>query len=270
MAVVTLSTDIGERDFIIGAFKGRLLSLQTALQIADISHELSFAEAAYVCPKAFSYYAENAIHMALVNLFQFKPTHFLIAKYNKQFIFCPDNGILTMICKQKPTQVFKITIPQENPTINTIRYLSAFAEAANKLISDNYDLQFGEPFDNFIERYPMRPSFNGSSVEAQIIFIDKFENVVVNISRQEFEEYRQGRKFKINVGKEIISRIDDNYSMVDEDEPLAACFNSAEMLELSIKHGNMASLFGLRSFREENKSALTPDWFYQSVRIYFE
>ena len=269
MAVVTLSTDMGMHDFIIGAFKGQLLSLQPTLQIVDISHELGFAEAAYICSKAFQYYPPNTIHMALVDLFQSKPAHFLIAEYNNQFIFCPDNGILTMICKQKPTQVFKVILPQEKSAINTIRYLSAFAEAAHQLISENYALQFGEPFDDFAERYPMRPSFNGNVVEAQIIFIDKFENVVVNISRQEFEEYRQGRKFKISFGKEIISRIDDNYGTAEEEEYLA-CFNSAEMLELSIKHGNMASLFGLQSFKEESKNILSTNWFYQSVKIYFE
>jgi len=270
MAVVTLSTDIGMHDFIIGAFKGQLLSLQPTLQMADISHELhNFAEAAYICSKAFPYYPKNTVHIVLINLFQFKPTHFLIAQYNNQFIFCPDNGILTMICKQKPAQVFKVIIPQENSAINTICYLSALAEAVDKLISENYAVQFGEPFDNFTERYPMRPGFNGNSVEAQIIFIDKFENVVVNISKQEFEEYRQGRKFKISFGKEIIDHIDDNYGTA-EDEEYLACFNSAEMLELSIKHGNMASLFGLQSFSEESKNALSSNWFYQSVKIYFE
>ncbi|ANI88966.1 hypothetical protein A9P82_06455 [Arachidicoccus ginsenosidimutans] len=272
MAIVTLSTDIGTYDFITGAFKGQLLSLHPALQVVDISHDLSssnFAEAAYICQNAFKHFPGETIHIVIVNLFEFKPTHFLIAKYRSQYILCPDNGILTMIYKQKPAEVFKVNISHQAP-LNTLQYLSAFAAATSKLVLGKYPLQIGEEFTNFTERYPMRPSFGGNWLEGQIIFIDKFENVVVNISKEEFEEYRDGRNYKISFGRNnIIDRIQENYSTVASEEFLAH-FNSAGMLELSVKNGNLASLFGLQGYNEENSSQKARTWFYQSIRIFFE
>lgn len=282
MAIITLSTDIGNYDFIIGSFKGQLLSLHPGLQITDISHDLSstnFAEVAYICQNAFKYYPGNTIHIVLVNLFEFRPKHFLIVKYNNGYVLCPDNGILTMICKQKPTEVFRVVLNQDEP-ISTLRFLSAFAAAANKLALGKYPLQIGEKYNDFLERYPMRPTFGGDWIEGQIIFIDKFENVVVNISKEEFGEYSRGRRFKIAFGRnQVISNIHDNYGSAPNEECIA-CFNSAGMLELSVRNGNIASLFGLQGYKDEinsmqnvhnrNTSANAKNWFYQSVKIYFE
>lgn len=282
MAIITLSTDIGNYDFIIGSFKGQLLSLHPGLQIADISHDLSstnFAEVAYICQNAFKYYPENTIHIVLVNLFEFKPRHFLIVKYNNGYMLCPDNGILTMICRQKPSEVFRVVLDTDE-AVTTLRFLSAFAAAANKLALGKYPLQIGEKYSDFLERYPMRPTFGGDWIEGQIIFIDKFENVVVNISKEEFDEYSQGRKFKIAFGRnQVISGIHDNYGSAPNEECIA-CFNSAGMLELSVRNGNIASLFGLQGYKDEinsmqnmhnrNAAANAKNWFYQSVKIYFE
>ncbi|MDE1190923.1 MAG: SAM-dependent chlorinase/fluorinase [Arachidicoccus sp.] len=278
MAIVTLSTDIGNYDFIIGSLKGQLLSLHPALQIVDISHDLSssnLAESAYICRNAFRYYPENTIHIVLVNLFEFKPTHLLVTKYGNGFLLCPDNGILTMICRQKPNEVIKVSLLQNEP-VTSLRFLAEFAAAATKLALGKYPLQLGEQFTEFCERYPMRPSFGGNWIEGQIIFIDKFENVVVNISKEEFEEYSQGRKFDITFGRsQIISHIHENYGVAPNEECIA-CFNSAGMLELSVKNGNIASLFGLQGYKDEINTihrnisnANAKNWFYQSVKIYF-
>ena len=72
MAVITLSTDIGQSDFIIGAIKGQLISAIPAATIIDITHQLSpqnYQQAAYVCTNAFSYYPSGSFHILLINFF---------------------------------------------------------------------------------------------------------------------------------------------------------------------------------------------------------
>lgn len=283
MAIITLSTDIGVNDFITGAFKGQLLNLDSTLNIVDISHQLSssnFTEVAYICENAFKYYPDGAIHIILVNMFEFNFSHVLLARYGQQFILCPDNGILTMIFKEKPKEVFKVPV-DSNSDINTINYLSVIAMIVQKLASGRYPIQIGEKFEGFMERYPLRPMVGENWIEGQIIFIDKFENVVVNISREEFESSRRGRNFKISFARDnIIEGLKENYANANSDDCIA-CFNSADMLELSIKNGNMAGLFGLQGYKEENKisqefinSGLQNNskrnWFYHTIRVFFE
>ena len=64
MAIVTLSTDIGQQDYIVGAIKGQLLSENKNIIIADICHYLSqsnFPEAAYICGNAFTHFPQKTI-----------------------------------------------------------------------------------------------------------------------------------------------------------------------------------------------------------------
>ena len=88
----------------------------------------------------------------------------------------------------------------------------------------------------------------------------------VNITRQQFEEQRQGRKFRISFTRgEIIDRISETYADVTEGEKLAL-FNSAGYLEIAINKGNAAGLFGLKGFSEKLRQAQLS---YQTVRVYF-
>jgi S-adenosylmethionine hydrolase len=78
-------------------------------------------------------------------------------------------------------------------------------------------------------------------MEGQILFIDHFENVVINITREEFEEQRKGRRFRIMFKRnETIDTISADYTGVPESEILA-WFNSAGYLELAI-----ISYYGIR------------------------
>ena len=111
-------------------------------------------------------------------------------------------------------------------------------------------------------------------IEGQIIFIDNFENVIVNITKEEFEEQRKGRSFKVVFKRdEVIDKISDTYADVPEGEKLAL-FNSANYLEIAINKGNAAGLFGLQGFSEKQNQAqnqyLNNRLFYQTVKVYFD
>ena len=70
--------------------------------------------------------------------------------------------------------------------------------------------QIGIPDIPYIEKYHLRPQLGENWIEGQIIFIDNFENVVVNITREEFEEQRKGRSFRIVFKRdEVIDRISE-------------------------------------------------------------
>jgi S-adenosylmethionine hydrolase len=111
-------------------------------------------------------------------------------------------------------------------------------------------------------------------IEGQIIFIDHFENVVVNITRDDFEAQRKGRSFKIVFKRdEVIDKISETYADVPEGEK-TAIFNAAGYLEIAINKGNAAGLFGLQGYADKGGSAPSQfhqsRLFYQTVKIHFE
>lgn len=273
MPLLTLTTDIGQNDYIIGAIKGQLITVNPILNIVDITHSLSpynYPQTAYICSNAYKYFPEATFHIVIVNLFESLPSHALIAHYNRQYIICPDNGILTMITGVKPAEMVAVKVSTAKG-FSTLQYTQAVANAVAYLSSGKTMYDIGEPVETIEEKYPLRSTIGSNWIEGQIIFIDNFENVVVNITKEEFEEQRKGRAFQIMFTRnEIINTLSENYASVTPGEKLA-WFNSAGYLEIAVNKGNMAGLFGLQGFADNlQSSALQNKWFYQTVRIFFE
>ena len=276
MPILTLTSDIGQQDFLTGAVKGQLLQASDLFSLVDISHQISpfnYPQAAYVCRNAIKNFPVGTFHLILVNLFDEKPEHMLIAEHNGHYIVCGDNGLLTMILEEIPQKVVALDL-EKSQTKNTLYCTTVFAKAFNDIANGKTLDQIVDPSVSIQVKNPLRPLLGSNWMEGQIIFIDNFENVIVNITREDFEEQRKGRSFKIVFKRdEVIEKICDTYADAQEGEKLAL-FNSADYLEIAINKGNAAGLFGLQGFSEKQNQAqhqyLNNRLFYQTVKVYFE
>jgi S-adenosylmethionine hydrolase len=275
MPLLTLTSDIGHQDYLVGAVKAQLLKVNPDFTLVDISHNIppfNYPHAAYVCRNAARNFPPHSYHVILVNLFESKPEQILLAFHNDQYYLCGDNGLLTMILEEKPELI--IGIPLSKTITKNILYLAeVMAGTINQLVKGESIKNIGQSDVEYIEKNPLRPMFSDNWIEGQIIFIDNFENVIVNITRTRFEEQRKGRHFKIVFKRdEMIESISESYADVAEGEKLAL-FNSAGYLEIAINKGNAAGLFGLKGFSEktkQNSSFMQNQLFYQTVKVYFE
>ncbi|GAC1381948.1 MAG: SAM-dependent chlorinase/fluorinase [Ginsengibacter sp.] len=275
MPVITLTSDIGRQDFLVGAIKGKLFENNDNLQIVDISHDIppfNYPQAAYVCRNSIKNFPKGTIHLIFVNLFESKPDHLLLIKHHDQYIGCADNGLITMILEELPEKIVALPLSKTEHK-NTIYCASIFADAIKKLESGKTLDEIGDNSVSINVKNHLRPLSGPNWLEGQIIFIDNFENVIINITREEFEEQRKGRSFKIVFKRdEIIDKISDTYADVPESEKLAL-FNSASYLEIAINKGNAAGLFGLQGYSESNNTQnqyLQNKLLYQTVKIFFE
>lgn len=270
MAIVTLTSDIGQQDYLIGAVKGQLLQINPAFQLVDISHGLSpfnFSQAAYICRNAIKNFPPYSYHILLINLFNKKPEKLLMAFHNEQYILCADNGLLTMILEEKPEFLIGLQLDRSQH-MNTLQCARIMGRAINRMLNGDGLQDIGELDTSYVEKHALKPLLGENWIEGQILFIDNFENVVVNITRWQFEEQRKGRSFTITFKRdETITAISETYADVLEGEKLAL-FNSANYLEIAINKGNAAGLFGLQGFNDKDQN-LQSRLFYQTVRILF-
>jgi hypothetical protein len=275
MALITLTSDIGRQDFLTGAVKGQLLQVSPEFKIVDISHELSpfnYPQAAYVCRNAIKNFPPKTFHIVLVNLFDKRPEHLLLIEHNDQYIGCADNGLITMILEETPQKMVALSLdPSEQK--NTLYCSKIFAKAYQNILDGKTLEECGDPEVSIEVKNPLRPLLREKYMEGQIIFIDNFENVIINITKEEFEEQRRGRSFKIVFKRdEIIEKISESYADVHESEKLAL-FNSANYLEIAINKGNAAGLFGLEGYSEKvsvQTQYMQNRLLYQTVKIYFD
>ena len=275
MALITLTSDIGRQDFLTGAVKGQLLKTNSEFRIFDISHELSpfnYPQAAYVCRNAIKNFPPETFHIVMVNLFDKKADHLLLVKHNDQYIGCADNGLITMILEELPQKIVALPLDSSKQK-NTLNFVSVLAKAFQSILDGKSFEECGNPEISIEVKNPLRPLRGEKFIEGQIIFIDNFENVIINITKEEFEEQRRGRSFKIVFKRdEIIEKISETYADVHESEKLAF-FNSANYLEIAVNKGNAAGLFGLEGYKEKTNMQtqyMQNRLLYQTVKIYFE
>ncbi len=270
MPIVTLTSDIGQQDYLVGAVKGQLLQINPAFTLVDISHHLTpfnISQAAYICRNAIRNFPPFSFHLVLVNLFDQPPVQLLAAFHKNQYILCADNGLLPMILEEKPEMV--IGLPLAKVAVkNTLYCTRVMGETVEKLQAGMPLPEIGNPDAAYTDKTPLRPLLGDNWMEGQILFIDHFENIVVNITQEQFEEQRKGRSFRIIFKRdEVISTISETYASVKEGEKLAL-FNAAGYLEIAINKGNAAGLFGLQGFSERSHNQQTR-LFYQTVKIQF-
>lgn len=270
--LITLTSDIGWQDYLVGAAKGRILQAIPGAGIADVSHQLTpfnYPQAAYVCQNAFKNFPDFTYHIVLVNLFETKPKQLLLAFHNNQYLLCADNGLLTMITETRPELVIGLPF-QLGRVIDTLHCIDVFAAAIAALAAGNKLETIGEPDTAFTEKTPIKPSVGPDWMEAHVIFIDHFENVVLDVTRDNFDEVRKGRNFRIEFrNKQFINQLSQTYADAAHGDALAL-FNAAGYLEISINKGNAAGLLGLNSFVEQaSNSYLQNRLFYNTVKIFF-
>ncbi|HSC52130.1 MAG TPA: SAM-dependent chlorinase/fluorinase [Phnomibacter sp.] len=272
MPIITLTSDIGDKDYLVGAIKGRLWRSNKAFQIADISHNITpfqFGEAAYFIRSAFHHFPEYSWHIILVNMFDNANPRCLLAFHEGHYFVCPDNGLLPMIFDGDPP--LSITLPLTPAQIpDMMQWIDEIAKAILRMDAGASFQSLGTETEQMVSRNNLKPNFSDDWIEGRIILIDRFENVVVNINRELFEGVRKGRSFQIafKAGDQI-NQISDHYGQVNEGDKLAF-FNSAGYLEIAVNKGNAAGLFGLKAYNSSaSDQFLKSRLFYQTVRIFF-
>lgn len=277
MPLLTLTSDIGVQDFMPAAIKGQIMQADAGFNIIDVTHLLSpfnYPQAAYVCRNAIKNFPPGTFHLILINLFDEKCDHLLLIEHNGHYIGCADNGLITMILEEAPQKITALTLEKNQPR-NVLYCTGVFAKAFSKLAGGTAFSDIGYHDISIKVKNPLRPMLGNNWIEGQIIFIDNFENVIVNISKDEFEEQRKGRRFSIVFKRdESIEKISETYADVPEGEKVAL-FNAAGYLEIAINKGNAAGLFGLQGFSERQQQVLQVQFsnnhiFYQTVKVYFQ
>jgi len=275
LPLITLTSDIGHQDYLVAAMKAKLLQIDSGFTLIDISHNISpfnYPQAAYICRSAFRNFPEYTYHIILVNLFEKKPDQLLLAFHENQYFLCADNGLLNMILEDKPELVIGIPL-DKTANKNTIYCVEMMGKVIQQLVNGESLRNIGIADIEYSEKNHLQPLLDNNWIEGQIIFIDNFENVIVNITRDQFEQQRKGRSFRIVFKRdEVIDRISESYADVNPGEKLAL-FNSASYLEIAINKGNAAGLFGLKGFSEKSMQVtgiMQSQIFYQTVRVYFE
>ncbi|WP_034040329.1 SAM hydrolase/SAM-dependent halogenase family protein [Wocania ichthyoenteri] len=265
MAIITLTTDFGEKDHFAGATKGAIYSELPDVKIVDISHSVSpfsIPEAAYIIQNAYNSFPKGTIHIIGIDS-EINPENKHIAlKLDDHFFICANNGIMSMICSEiAPEKIVEINIHDRIQT--SFPVLDVFVKVACHIARGGTLDVIGKTISNIKPIKNIVPYVNEDKTQiiGSVIYIDNYGNVVTNIKRDFFEAIQKGRTFEISARnykfKTILSKYSDivNFEIPEEkrhDEGRGlVVFNSGGFLEIALYKsntttvGSASSLMGL-------------------------
>ncbi|MCK5857095.1 MAG: SAM-dependent chlorinase/fluorinase [Bacteroidales bacterium] len=253
MAIVTLTTDWGTKDHYLGSVKGILLTQIPDINIVDISHNIppfDVNQAAYVLKSCYRDFPDGTIHLIGVNSDASPENPHVLIKIDNQYFIGADNGIFSLMFDKQPEAIIALEIIQDTEKY-TFSTKDVFAKTCQLIIEGMPIEKMGYQRDELTKMMSFVPAIETDSeglvsIIGKVIYVDRYENAITNITKELFQEQGQKRGFKIsfNSFKNAITEISESYSDVIISEA-CALFDSNDMLEISVNQGNASSLLGL-------------------------
>jgi S-adenosylmethionine hydrolase len=257
MQVLTLLSDLGTKDATVAAAKGILLQTLPAMHMVDISHSLereATTQAAYVLASAYPYFPAHTFHVVFYNLYAgTQPPSLLLFCANGHYFLSPDNGVLPLALRQETGEAFHCyTLPATKGFKDWVHAVADVVKTVQTCPQAEWPFTPCTPR----EAPPVwQPHIAGNRIIARVIYIDRFENAVLNVSRQQFEAVGQGRPFRLTFGRNLeINTLLHHYNQVRRGADFCR-FNALGFLEIGMNQGNAAGLMGLQIYRETGQMA---------------
>jgi len=245
MPIITLTTDFGSVGYYTAAVKGKILSICSNANITDVCNNIPsyhINQAAYILKNAWHHFPEGTIHIAgVLSMLNNKPRYIMVKQHQHYFIGS-DNGLFSLLFGQQITEMYKLHTKDLTSSFPELDY---FAPAAAHLANGKTLTEIAQPIEQIKERIPLQATFTENTIKAAVLFIDAYQNIILNVDKTLFEKVGKQRPFSILYNRgDFIDKLYQHYGEIPSYEK-CCIFNAAGYLQISMNQGNAAGMFGI-------------------------
>jgi S-adenosyl-L-methionine hydrolase (adenosine-forming) len=189
--VVALLTDFGTGDGDVGVMKGVIAGITPAAHIIDVTHDIPpqrVASGAWVLAAGYRYFPAGAVFVCVVDPGVGSARRAIALHAGEWFFVGPDNGLFSYILDEQPVHAVVLL---SNPAYH-LRQVSStfhgrdiFSPVGAHLAREGAALmrELGAPLDpaTLIRLESVQPVRRGSTIEAHIIHVDNFGNIITSV-----------------------------------------------------------------------------------------
>lgn len=248
MAIITLTSDWGSRDYYAGAVKGAILKLMPEVTIVDISHQVKphdVNEAAFIVRNSWYNFPVGTVHMIDINSdASIKNPHTAVFHHGHFFIGA-DNGIFSLIFEEKLDRIIEIDMIQDSNYF-TFPARDLFAKVACHILTGKPLEEIGPERSSVMVRTTFKPVVSGNLIKGQVIHVDHYGNAITNITEVLFRKVVKNQPFNIlfRSPNNRVNAVSESYKDVKEGE-IVALFSTTGYLEIAMRNDNGSNLLGL-------------------------
>ena len=255
-AIITLTTDFGTKDSFAASMKGVIFKLNPQAQIVDITHEIGpqdIWEAAFTLKTAYTHFPKGTVHLAVVDPGVGSGRRPIIVVTESYYFIGPDNGIFSLIFQEaERLRVHHITashyfLPNPGPDLSRPGRLRSRRRLACPRASRPGN--FGDVIEDFVKLNVPMPKTTGQLIDGHVIHIDRFGNVITNISFKNMQalvpEGAELGPVSVTIAGKEIKGLKKFYAESAPGEP-SAIINSSGYLEIFLFKQNARTALSLK------------------------
>ena len=247
--IIALLSDLGTRDYFVGAMKGTILSVDSKANIIDITHEVPKGDiqtAAFVLSQAAETFPSGSIFVVVVDPgVGTKRKCILLRTKNGLKFIGPDNGVFTLVAEKfGVSEIYEITNPAlMRTTISpTFHGRDIMAPVAAHLSAGVKPVEVGPLLKTFKRLKIPYARLTKGKIQGVILNVDHFGNVITNIESSLISGFAEfGKKLNMKIeGRSLSLKFVRTFGDV-ETGALLCYVGSAGFLELARNRGNLAA-----------------------------
>lgn len=247
--IITLTSDFGLQDHYVSAMKAAILEVAPEARMVDISHEIppqDIMAGAWVIRNVAFMYPKGTIHLVVVDPGVGTNRNPVVVKMSGHYFVGPDNGIFSLLYDQYKYEAIKLNKPEywRERRANTFDGRDIFGPIAAHLSNGVAMQDLGDPIEEMVVYHWAVPIGDKDGLQGWVLHIDRFGNLITNITESLIREYVGDRKVKVYVGTTVVNDIVNTFGDVEEGDP-AVFIGSSGMLEIGVNKGNAAELLSV-------------------------
>lgn len=252
--VITLISDFGLAGPYVGTMKGVMISINPLVRFVDVTHEIEshdVIEAALILQASYRFFPGGSIHLVVVDPTVGSERRPILVLTDRYSFIGPDNGVLSPAFKD-PTFQRCIELTAKRYFLDdigsTFHGRDIFGPVAAWLSKGVEPESFGEEIKDYVQVPLPEATLRGDAIEGRIIYIDRFGNLISNITWRMIEtlQARTGsQRVAINIAGRTIKRILRSYETGSATEP-NAIINSWGNLEIFVRRSSASSLLAAK------------------------
>jgi S-adenosylmethionine hydrolase len=251
-AIITLTTDYGTNDHLVGTLKGVILKINPDVTIVDITHNVTpfdLLDGALAIGSAYSYFPAKTIHVVVVDPGVGTERRPLLVSAQNQYFVAPDNGVLSVIYEREMESLVVRHANVEHyylsPVSKTFHGRDIFAPVASWLTKGWQTPSMGDEISDYKKFSLPRPKAADGVVKGAVLRADSFGNLITNFRAEDLPESAlKDGSINLQVGTQSVTRLVDTFAGGKNGEAIAY-IGSSGYLEIGVNKANAARTLGL-------------------------
>jgi S-adenosyl-L-methionine hydrolase (adenosine-forming) len=249
---ITLTTDFGEADYFVPALKGAIYSINPDAELIDLTHQIpphDIYAAAFTLACCYKDFPKMTIHLVVVDPGVGSSRKPIMVMTDNYVFIGPDNGVFSYIYQREHVnRVVHLNVEHyhRSPVSKTFHGRDIFAPFAAYVSKQVEWRRLGEEIENPVRfNIPSPAVLSDKQIRGHVIHVDRFGNIITNITETELTEERIKSGARVRVGKHEAARVLTHFAEAGQNE-LFAYFGSAGLLELAVPRQPAARITGAR------------------------